>query len=109
MTDRRPGTAGATEFSFDDGEYADDAALLFCGRCDVEQQTPVLMAHFGDSGMEVRAGKPGKDSKSEILLCSAPSRMYGDATTLRQRRPLGRAAAGRPLDAGRLQSEPFTI
>ena len=31
--------------------------------------------------LEVHAGKPGKDSKSEILLCSAPSRMYGDATT----------------------------
>ena len=50
---------GTTELSFDDGEYADDAALLFCGRCDVEQQTPVLMAHFGDWGMEVHPGKLG--------------------------------------------------
>ena len=58
MTGRRPNTAG-TDFVFDDSEYADDTALLFCGRCDVEQQTPVLMAHFGDWGMEVHPGKLG--------------------------------------------------
>ena len=31
--------------------------------------------------MEVHAGKPGKDSKSEILFCPAPSSVYADAAT----------------------------
>ena len=39
------------------------------------------MAHFGDWGMEVHAGKPGKHSKSEILFCPAPSSVYADAAT----------------------------
>ena len=81
MTGRRPDTAGMEEFDFDDSEYADDTALLYCSRCDVERQSPALMAHFGDWGMEVHAGKPGKDSKSEILFCPAPSSVYADAAT----------------------------
>ena len=64
LSGRRVGTAGE-EFVFDDSEYADDTALCYASRRDAEQQTGPLMAHFGDWGMEVHAGKPGKDSKSE--------------------------------------------
>lgn len=44
-------------------------------------QTPLLFDHFADWGMEVHAGVGGKASKSEILFCSAPPRMYQDAAT----------------------------
>ena len=81
MTGRRVDTAGAEEFAFDDSEYADDTALLFCSRCDVERQTPALLAHFADWGMEVHAGALGKGSKSEILFCPAPARVYDDPAT----------------------------
>ena len=63
----------------DDSEYADDTALCYASRRDAEQQTGPLMAHFGDWGMEVHAGKPGKNSKSEILFCPAPPHVYADA------------------------------
>jgi hypothetical protein len=81
MSGRRVDTAGGEEFAVDDSEYADDTALLYCSRCDTEVQTPLLLDHFADWGMEVHAGVGGKASKSEILFCSAPPRMYQDAAT----------------------------
>ena len=39
------------------------------------------LAHFADWGMEVHAGAPGKDSKSEILFCPAPPHVYSDSAT----------------------------
>ena len=69
------------EPEIDDSEYADDTALCYVSRRDAEQQTGPLMAHFGDWGMEVHAGKPGKNSKSEILFCPAPPHVYADAAT----------------------------
>ena len=81
LAGRRVDTAGAEEIVFDDSEYADDTALLFCSRRDVEEQTPALMEHFADWGMEVHAGAPGKDSKSEILFCPAPPHVYSDSAT----------------------------
>ena len=80
LSGRRVGTAGE-EFVFDDSEYADDTALCYVSRRDAEQQTGPLMAHFGDWGMEVHAGKPGRNSKSEILFCPAPPHVYTDAET----------------------------
>ena len=80
LSGRRVGTAGE-EFVFDDSEYADDTALCYASRHDAEQQTGPLMAHFGDWGMEVHAGKPGKNSKSEILFSPAPPHVYADAAT----------------------------
>lgn len=81
LAGRRVDTAGAEEIVFDDSEYADDTALLFCSRRDVEEQTPALMEHFADWGMEVHAGAPGKDSKSEVLFCPAPPHVYSDSAT----------------------------
>ena len=81
LAGRRVDTTGAEEIVFDDSEYADDTALLFCSRGDVEEQTPALMEHFADWGMEVHAGAQGKDSKSEILFCAAPPHVYSDSAT----------------------------
>ena len=53
----------------------------------MEEQTPKVYSHFGRWGMEVHAGvvetptQPRKESKSEILFCSAPRRCYADAST----------------------------
>ena len=79
----RSHTAGnnADEFTVGDSEYADDTALLFCGRCCVEEQTPRLMEHFGRWGMEVHSGDGVKASKSEVLFCPAPLHTYSDPST----------------------------
>lgn len=98
LTGRRSTTGSAAdEFSIADSEYADDTALPFCSRTDVEEQTPKVMSHFARWGMEVHAGvcdplvssgllepsamEPIKDSKSEILFCAAPQRCYANAST----------------------------
>ena len=71
-----------------DSEYADDTALPFCSHADVDEQTPLVCAHFRRWGMEVHegtlneAGEMIKDSKSEILFCPTPLHMYEDATHL---------------------------
>ena len=44
-------------------------------------QTPLLLDHFADWGMEVHAGVGGKASKSEILFCPAPPHVYSDSAT----------------------------
>ena len=81
MTGRRP-TAHGEEVAVPSSEYADDTAMPFCGRGDVEEQVPAVCAHFGDWGMEVHsgtydnAGNVVKKSKSEILFCPAPARCY---------------------------------
>uniref|UniRef100_A0A7S0LG95 Reverse transcriptase domain-containing protein n=1 Tax=Coccolithus braarudii TaxID=221442 RepID=A0A7S0LG95_9EUKA len=86
MTGRRP-TARGEEFTVPDSEYADDTALPFCSRADLDAQTPRVCAHFKRWGMEVHegvldeAGKVAKESKSEVLFCSAPLHMYADAGT----------------------------
>ena len=84
LTGRRPGTGSvADEFAVIDSEYADDTALVFCSKADVEAQTPNVMLHFKRWGMEVHAGTydPPKASKSEILFCPAPASTYMDSTT----------------------------
>ena len=81
LTGRRSTTGGAAdEFTIVDSEYADDTALPFCSRKDVEEQTPKVMTHFARWGMEVHAGvsEPRKESKSEILFCAAPRSSYTD-------------------------------
>ena len=90
---RRPTAQGET-FSIADSEYADDTAMPFCTRADVDEQAPAVYAHFERFGMEVHAGvyevndahgkvlEPFKDSKSEILFCAAPARCYSSAKPL---------------------------
>ena len=86
LTGRLP-TASGDDFTVDDSEYADDTALPFTSRADVEEQTPEVMTHFGRWGMEVHAGiyapdgSVDKDSKSEILFCAARPHMYSDPST----------------------------
>ena len=48
--------ARGEEFTYADGEYADDTGLLFCSRTDVEEQGPKAIHHFGEWGMEIHAG-----------------------------------------------------
>ena len=77
MTGRRP-TARGDEFTIGDSEYADDTGMPFCSRRDLDEQTPRVSAHFGRWGMEVHegildsSGNVEKESKSEVLFCSAP-------------------------------------
>ena len=96
MTGRRFDTKG-DEFTVGDSEYADDTGLLFCSCADVEVQTPHVMQHFTDWGMEIHAGtldpmvhtglldfdalEPLKGSKSEVLFCCKPLHLYSDPTT----------------------------
>ena len=86
MTGRRS-TARGDEFSISDLEYADDTGLPFCSRSDLDEQTPRVVTHFKRWGMEVHEGildsngDVEKDSKSEIVFCSAPLHTYTDAST----------------------------
>ena len=84
MTGRRHTTGSAAdELAIIDSEYADDTGLPFTSRKDVEEQSPLLCAHFKRWGMEIHAGivEPRKESKTEILFCAAPRRCYSDAAT----------------------------
>ena len=69
------------EFAVPESMYADDTAVVFCSRRDVEEQCPQINHHFFRFGMEVHAGRDGKSSKSEILFVAAPGIMYVDAST----------------------------
>ena len=86
MTGRRF-TARGDEFTVPDSEYADDTALPFCSRPDLDEQTPRLVTHFHRCGMEVHegtldsSGAVKKNSKSEIVFCSAPLHTHTDAST----------------------------
>ena len=83
----RPSTAPGVDLAVGDSEYADDTGLPFASRKDVEEQTPKVYAHFERWGMEVHAGtyapdgSVAKESKSEILFCSARANAYSDPAT----------------------------
>mmetsp|Transcript_64854 Transcript_64854/g.193832 ORF Transcript_64854/g.193832 Transcript_64854/m.193832 type:complete len:601 (-) Transcript_64854:243-2045(-) len=86
MTGRQP-TAHGDDFAIVDSEYADDTALPFASRKDVEEQTPEVITHFSRWGMEVHFGiyapdgSVAKESKSETLFCAARAHMYADPAT----------------------------
>ena len=46
-------TARGEEFAVPDSEYADDTAVLFPTRHDLEDGVPKIMSHFAKWGMEV--------------------------------------------------------
>ena len=71
------------EFSFQDSEYADDTAIIFESRYDLEIGVPLIMNHFVRFGMEVHSGplQPREESKSVVLYCSKPPSMYKEADT----------------------------
>eukprot|EP00966_Prymnesium_polylepis_P149188 3446786-Prymnesium_polylepis.1 len=64
LTGRLPGTAG-DDFTVTDSEFADDTALPFTSRADVEEQTPHVLEHFSRWGMEVHAGICAPDGSEE--------------------------------------------
>ena len=68
------------EFCVPDSEYADDTAVIFDSRTDLENEVPNLMQHFLRFGMEIHTGQitPREDSKTEILFCSKPLTLYND-------------------------------
>ena len=73
--------ARGNEFAVPDSLYADDSAVIFCSRSDVDEQVPRVNAHFRRWGMEVHEGSAAKDSKSEVLFVAAPEHMYDDPET----------------------------
>ena len=78
MTGRRINQSGE-DFVVPDSEYADDTAVIFQTREDVERMTPKLIHHFARWGMEVHVGSAdNKTSKSEVLFCAAAPASYED-------------------------------
>ena len=73
--------ARGTEFALADSLYADDSAVIFCSRSDVDEQVPRVNRHFKRWGMEVHEGTETKGSKSEVLFVAAPEHMYDDPET----------------------------
>ena len=82
LTGRSYSAYGA-EFELPDMEYADDTAVLFESRGDVDIGVPKLIEHFALFGMEIHVGNAlnEKSSKSEILFVAAPEIMYRDPET----------------------------
>ena len=81
LTGRRHNSKG-TDFDVDDSEYADDTAVVFNSREDIETYSPLLVKHFDCFGMEIHVGDydiPDKPSKTEILFVSKPLKSYTDS------------------------------
>ena len=72
---------GGQEFNLPDSQYADDTAVLFTTRKSLEEHVPLLIGHFAKFGLEIHVGKPGKDSKTEILFVPAPAKTYSEPET----------------------------
>ena len=51
-----------------DSEYADDTAVLFPSRAELEKWAPVLIQTFADFGMEVHIKRPGDRKEKTIVL-----------------------------------------
>ena len=80
LTGRRPNTKGE-EFPLDDSEYADDTAILFTTRINLEECLPNLISHFKRFGAEIHVGRGKSKSKSEILFVAKPMIMYTEPDT----------------------------
>ena len=81
LTGRSYRTRGGHEFNLPDSQYADDTAVLFTSRQSLEEHVPLLIDHFKKFGLEIHVGKPGKDSKTEVLFVHAPASTYADPET----------------------------
>ena len=81
LTGRSYRARGGQVFNLPDSQYADDTALLFTSRQSLEESTPQMISHFEKFGLQIHVGKPGKDSKTEILFVSAPAHTYSDPDT----------------------------
>ena len=86
LTGRRYSTVRNCEkFTLPNSEYADNTAVLFTSRDDVEYSLPFLLAHFLKFGLEIHVGTPEKESKSEILFVSAPNHTFTNQQTYDER------------------------
>ena len=78
-------TARGEDFAVSDSEYADDTAVLFPTRQELDAGVPKVMAHFAKWGMEVhygsRATNPIKESKIEILFVAMSAKIYRNLLT----------------------------
>ena len=72
-------TARGEEFAVPDSEYADDTAVLFPTRHDLEDGVPKIMSHFAKWGTKVHSGSratsPVKQSETQILFVAKPASM----------------------------------
>ena len=78
-------TVWGEEFAVLDSEYADDTAVLFPTRQDLEDGVPKVISHFAKWGMEVHSGSrdinPVKESKTKIIFVAKPASLYADSLT----------------------------
>jgi len=75
LTGRRYNSKG-TEFAVKDSECADDTAVLFESRDDIELFAPLLISHF--QKLEIYVGDqrlPDKPSKTEVLFVAKATKM----------------------------------
>ena len=67
--------------------YADDAAFIFQSREISERDTPQIMKHCAEWGMDVHSGitktidTKGKTSKTELLFVAKPNNSYTKPST----------------------------
>ena len=70
---------GVEEFAMTESAYADDAVFIFLSRETAERDTPRIMKHYAEWGMEVPSGitktpdAKGKTSKTELIFVEKPS------------------------------------
>ena len=75
--------SGCDEFHVSDSMYADDTALVYGGREEVEKQMPSMFKHISKFGMKAHSKglNDTKESKTVALFIAAQSSTYNDPTT----------------------------
>ena len=68
MGGKRGRSSGVEEFEVSDSEYADDTALIFSSREELEHWSPLLITTFADCGMEVHIKQPGDGKKPKTIV-----------------------------------------
>ena len=76
---------GVEEFDVVDSEYADDTAVLFTSRAELEKWTPSIVQTFKDMGMEVHIKQPGdkKEAKTVAMYMAVPGSTGADLTEVK--------------------------
>ena len=72
---------GLIHFKFPFSVYADDTALVFESRSDLERGAAALRAHFTRWGLSIHVGTATKKSKTEALVVPRPQTKYEDYDT----------------------------
>ena len=65
---KRGRCSGVEEFKISDSEYADDAAVVFTSREELEHWSPLPISTFADCGMEVHIKQPGDGKKPKTIV-----------------------------------------